>query len=72
MKQSKTSNKFASGWKDHVSGYKGKACLWHYIWKQNGSPQHGLIPDIRRSTRLQYHNAIKYVKKIRHKLEIQS
>ena len=63
VKQSKTLSKCISGWKDHVSDYKGKACLWHYIWKQNGSPPHGLIADIRRSTRLKYHNAIKYVKK---------
>ena len=52
VKQSKTSNTYISGPKDHVSEYKSKACMWHYIWKQNGSPQHGLKADIRRSTGL--------------------
>ena len=43
--------------------YADKAKFWHYIWKEDGRKRQGIIADIRRRTRAQYHYAIKSVKK---------
>ena len=50
------------GWSVFVKGPKEKALFWHSIWKANGCPNAGLLASIRRSTRAEYHRAIKYVK----------
>ena len=36
--------------------------MWHSICKTNGSPRFGLIADITRKTRADYHRAVKFVK----------
>ena len=59
---SKSSRKLVPGWSDVVSDYKKKALMWHSIWKTNGSPRFGLIANIRRKTRADYHRAVKFVK----------
>ena len=51
------------GWNEFVSEYKEKAMFWHKFWKDNGSPNRGVIFDIRRKTRWQYHRALKLVKR---------
>ena len=51
------------GWSEHVKGYRQSAMFWHQLWKNNGSPSQGCLADIRRSTRLKYHNAVKKVKR---------
>ena len=47
------------GWNEIVLEYKQKAIFWHNLWKSNGSPRNGVIADIRRRTRSQYHLSIK-------------
>ena len=48
---------------EHLQEYAEKARSWHYIWKKDGRKWQGIIADIRRRTRVQYHYAIKLVKK---------
>ena len=43
--------------------YAEKANFWHYIWKEDGRKRSGVLADIRRRTRAQYHYAIRMVKK---------
>ena len=50
------------GWSMFVSEYKRKALFWHSLWKSNGSPKQGLIADLRRKTRMEYHRVVKCVK----------
>lgn len=47
------------GWNEIVREHKQKAIFWHNLWKSNGSPRNGVIADIRRRTRSQYHLSIK-------------
>ena len=54
---------FFSSWNQHVDCHKQTSQFWHFIWKECGSPRHGEIAEIMRSTRSKYHYAIRYVKK---------
>ena len=47
------------GWNDTVKPYKDRALFWHYMWKENEKPKTGVIADIRRKTRKEYHSAVK-------------
>ena len=51
------------GWNEYVERHKQTSQFWHFIWKERGSPPHGEIAQIMRSTRSKYHYAIRYVKK---------
>ncbi len=51
------------GWTEFVSEYKNKAIFWHKLWKENGSPHTGILFDIRRKTRWEYHHILKIVKR---------
>lgn len=53
------------GWTTHVREKQQDAIFWHSLWKSAGSPQSGVLFDIRKSTRLKYHYAIKMIKKCR-------
>ena len=37
--------------------------FWHKLWKENECPRSGVISDIRRKTRAQYHNVLKKVQR---------
>ena len=50
------------GWNQFVKPYKEKALFWHGLWVVNGRPQYGVVADVRRHTRAQYHKAIKRAK----------
>ena len=53
--------KSVPGWENSVKE-KGQSCIfWHNIWKDNGSPTNGVLYDIRKHTRAQYHYALRYV-----------
>ena len=56
-------NNIIPGWSEHVKEHKEKANMWHKIWLQNGKPRQGDIAEKKRSTRLKYHYAIRYVMK---------
>ncbi len=51
------------GWSEIVEPARQTCMLWHMIWKDNGSPREGLVANIRRSTRVKYHLAIKTAKR---------
>ena len=51
------------GWNTNIIIYREKSILWHNIWKECGCPMDGYVSDIRRKTRKEYHNAIKFNKK---------
>ena len=55
-----------AGWNAYVRPYRENAMFWHAIWKSSGSPRHGVLADIRRSTRARYHNAFRRVKRLSH------
>ena len=58
----KKSGNSIPGWTTHVESSYKQAKFWHKIWKENGSPRNGVIADIRRKTRSQYHYTVKYVR----------
>ena len=37
----------------------GHGSFWHKLWVENGRPQHGVVAEVRRHTRKQYHKAVK-------------
>ena len=49
-------------WNEHVEPFRKKSLLWHKIWLDNNKPKSGLVADIMRSTRCQYHSQVKWVK----------
>ena len=58
----KTNNSAVLGWNAYVKDKQDKAIFWHNMWKSAGSPQHGVLADLRRSTCTLYHRAVKQVK----------
>ena len=58
-------------WTELVQPERERALLWHSIWCGSGRPRHGVIADIRRSTRALYHKAIRTLAKQDHKLKLE-
>jgi hypothetical protein len=56
-------NKNVAGWSLYCADKRKDALFWHNAWKQAGRPHSGHLADMRRSTRLMYHKAVKNVKK---------
>ena len=56
------------GWNEYVKSYFKSALFWHFLWKENGQPAEGILAEIRRRTRSQYHQAHKMV--LKHEGEI--
>ena len=46
-------------WGGTVKSERDSAIMWHAIWCSAGRPQTGVLANIRRSTRAQYHRAIR-------------
>ena len=51
------------GWSEFVKPYRDQAIFWHQLWQDNNSPRCGIIADIRRRTRTQYHKVLKNVQR---------
>jgi len=51
------------GWSEHVAPLRDKSIFWHKIWSDCGRPHTGIVSDIMRKTRLQYHAAIRAVRR---------
>ncbi len=49
------------GWNNYVKSHSETAKFWHGLWKANGSPNSGILFDIRRKTRYQYHRVLKCI-----------
>jgi hypothetical protein len=60
------------GWSDLVEGHRKTALFWHRMWKENNSPKQGVIFEIRKRTRAQYHMAIRNVQKNKETLKANS
>ena len=59
----KKSTKRLPGWNELVRDLHQTAMFWHSIWKSSGSPNVGILANIRRSTRAKYHYSVKFLKK---------
>ena len=46
-------------WKELAEPFRQRALLWHNIWTESGRPREGLIADIRKTTRSEYHSQIR-------------
>ena len=55
-------NKCVPGWNEYVDKFFKSSLFWHNLWRENGEPETGILADIRRKTRSQYHQAHKMVK----------
>jgi len=51
------------GWSEYVEPFKKKSHFWHLLWVQCGRPRVGVVFDIMRKTRAEYHRAVRHVKK---------
>jgi hypothetical protein len=51
------------GWSSFVTVYKDKVLFWHKLWKEGGSPTSGVLFDLRKKTRYEYHRALRFVKR---------
>ena len=71
-KTAKVNNRQLAGWSELCTEKRKLAMYWHSVWKENDRPQHGYIADMRRRSRLNYHKAVKYVKKNQDKLRSES
>ena len=50
------------GWNDFVKPYREDSMFWHSIWVSAGRPQNTSLHQVMKSTRNQYHYAIRRVK----------
>ena len=56
-------NQAIPGWKETVKPQRESALFWHSIWVSAGRPVTGVLHNIMKKTRNQYHYAIRKVKK---------
>jgi hypothetical protein len=54
-------SKIVTGWNEYVDQYFRSSLLWHDIWKANGQPSQGIIADLHKKTRSEYHKICKMV-----------
>ena len=66
----KNRKKLITGWNNYVEKYFQASLFWHRLWVANDRPQSGIIDNIRRTTRANYHKARKYA--LKHENVIQS
>jgi hypothetical protein len=59
----KSRSKPIPGWNEYVEPVRQKSLMWHEIWKGQGSPKEGVVAQIMRKTRLEYHLIVKQVKR---------
>ena len=57
------------GWKTMVEPYKGQADFWNFLWLEAGKPTSGEIFSIMKSTKSQYHYAVRRCKNAALKLK---
>ena len=50
------------GWNEFVSNSRAKSLFWHNLWVTCDRPKTGVVADIMRRTRAQYHRAIRQVR----------
>jgi hypothetical protein len=50
-------------WSEKVKPVKEEAMFWQKIWIDRGKPDHGIIYDLKRETKLKYHYAVRQLKR---------
>ena len=60
MQTKSVGSKKVPGRNEYVEGYFKTAMFWHILWVDNERPLNGVIAELRRLTRSQYHKAYKY------------
>ncbi len=60
----KVDSKTVRGWNENVDSYFQTSLFMHSMWIQNGKPHSGVVADIWRRSRAQYHCICKMVLKI--------
>ena len=61
-KPNKGTHKIIPGWDDHVEPYRKTSMFWHRLWLDNDRPSHGIVADIMRRTRCEYHTQVRWAK----------
>jgi hypothetical protein len=56
-------NKPIAGWNEMVRPARDKSLFWHRIWSEAGRPRNGLLADIMRRTRSEYHRVVRTARK---------
>jgi hypothetical protein len=51
------------GWSEHVAPLREKSLFWHNVWLQAGKPRNGVLANIMRTARINYHKAIRNARK---------
>ena len=51
------------GWTEFIAPLQTNSLCWHNIWTDCGRPHNGIVADIMRKTRAQYHAAIRKARK---------
>jgi hypothetical protein len=51
------------GWNTYVKPFRDEALYWHKLWTQHGKPRAGVIANTMRSSRRDYHYAIRHVRR---------
>ena len=68
-KTSSTKSKYRTpGWNEYVRPYRNDAQFWRHQWLLNGKPRFGAVADGMRTSRRNYHYAIRFVKRQDHAL----
>ena len=66
--KAKSQKRTVPGWNECIEEHRQRALFWHSLWRENNCPHEGSLADIRRSTRANYHRAIRTAKKNKEKL----
>ena len=56
--------KAVPGWKDQVAPFRDKAIFWFSVWQSADRPLGGELHNIVKSTRAQYHYAVRRIKRL--------
>ena len=51
------------GWSESIAPLRTNSLFWHRIWVDCGRPHHGVVAEVMRKTRAQYHAAIHKARK---------
>ena len=56
--------KIIPGWREQIAPYRDKSVFWFSVWQSAGRPLGGELHNIVKSTRAQYHYAVRRVKRM--------
>ena len=62
INRNKKKHKLMVGWNSYVDAYRKKSIFWHNLWKDCGRPADGVVSNIRKVVRTNYHVAVKNLK----------